>query len=116
MQEQRALRKADIGIANEIIHTLTEVNNKLHEEHFNQSNDFLSKLKLSKILGWVNKLIYGGAAVLGLSSIAVTIATGGAALPAVLAIANGIATLGSGVSTIAKGILDHQHQKSPLLS
>lgn len=111
MQEQRALKKSDIELANQIIHTLNDVNEKLREEHFNQSNDFLAKLKASQILGWVNKLIYGTATVLGVSSVAVTVATGGAALPAVLAIANGIAALGSGVGTIAKAILDYQHQK-----
>lgn len=110
MKEQRNLKESDMKIMNDTLHHLNKANQKIREDHFNQSNDVLNSSKISKILTWVSRLIYGGSAILGISSIAATIATGGAALPAALMIANGIAGLSSALGTAAKGALEHKYQ------
>lgn len=84
--------------------------NKVHmENYFNLKDEIISRSNTNEVLGWVNYAVWGGLAIAGVASVALTIFTGGAALPTVLIVANAALAVASGTLTITQGILEHNN-------
>lgn len=85
-----------------------EVNRHLQEEYFNTLDEKIARSEADEVLGWVSWALWGAIAVAGVVSIALTIATGMAALPVVLAVANGALAVSQGGVQITQGVFKYQ--------
>ena len=119
MKTQRDQNEVNAELTLDTIQKNQSANKKIKEEYFNKMDEHIENNKKSKILKWVNWILYGALAVVGLASLALTItasvATGGAALPLALTVTmglvNGVLSMGSGTASIFKGVLDYNNKK-----
>ena len=109
VKARQALGKTDTELGLQRTTKLQKTNQVLKEEYFNKLNEMHKSSKISKILGWVNKAFIGIMGSVAIASVAFATATSvGTALPIALAGIGALAAIGSGVLTIAKGIVDHK--------
>lgn len=119
MKTQRDQNEVNAELTMDTIQKNQAANKEIKTEYFNKLDEHIANNKKSKILKWVNWILYGALAVVGLASLALTItasvATGGAALPLALTVTmglvNGILSIGSGSASIFKGVLDYNNKK-----
>jgi len=86
------------------------------EAYLSKQQDLIEQKKKSTILSWLSWALWGALAIVGIVSLALTIAaTGGASIPGAIAIAFGLANaalaIGSGSTTITKGVVDYNNKK-----
>jgi hypothetical protein len=112
MKSQQSNREEGTKLSLNNIQMRQETNKMLMGEYFKANDEKLSRSQTNEVLSWVSWGLWGALAVAGAASIALTIATGGAAAPTVLVVANAALALGSGSVTITQGVLNYQNDKS----
>lgn len=112
MKTQQESREEGNMLAMQNAQQRQEVNRRLQEEYFNTLDEKISRSKADDVLGWVGWALWGAIAVAGVASVALTIATGSAALPTVLVVANGALAVGQGGVQITQGVLKYENDKA----
>ena len=112
MKAQQDSREVGSTLAQETAIKRQEVNRHLQEAYFNTLDDKISRNEVDSALNWVGWALWGAIAVAGVASVALTIATGGAALPTVMVVANGALAVGQGGVQITQGVLKYENDKS----
>lgn len=112
MKAQQDSREEGNMLAMENAQQRQEINRKLQEDYFNTLDEKISRSKADDVLGWVGWALWGAIAVAGVASVALTIATGGAALPTVLVVANGALAVGQGGVQITQGVLKYENDQA----
>lgn len=119
MKAHNASQETDAEITMSIAQKHQDANQKIRQEYFSKLDEVIAKNKQNGILKWINWVLYGALAFVGLGSLVLTltasVVTGGAALPLFLTTAIGLlkATLAiaSGSTTIFSGVLKYQTNK-----
>ncbi len=112
MKTQVENRQDHTALKFEHVQSLQAANKLKMKEYFDVKDELISRSNTNEVLGWVNYALWGGLAVAGVASIALTIATAGAALPTVLIVINAALAVGSGSMTITQGILSYNNDQS----
>ncbi len=89
-----------------------KANQELQKQFFQTLDDKISRSKTESALSWVGWGLWGAIACAGVASIALTIMSGGAALPTVLVVANSALSVGQGSVTITQNVLNYQNNKA----
>lgn len=119
MKIQRQHSKADAELTLHSIEKRLEANKNIKTEYFNKLDEHIADNKKSEILKWINWILYGALALVGLGSLALTITasvvTGGLAISLgisiTIALVNGVLSIGSGATSLLKGWLDYNNKK-----
>ncbi|CCB91404.1 putative membrane protein [Waddlia chondrophila 2032/99] len=112
VKAQQESREDGSLLAQETAVKRQEINRHLQEKFFNTLDDKISRSNVDSILDWVGWALWGAIAAAGVASVALTIATGGAALPTVLVVANGALAVGQGGVQITQGVLKYKNDKA----
>lgn len=112
MRAQQDSREEGSMLAQETAMKRQEVNRHLQEQYFDALDDKIARSKVDSVLDWVGWALWGAIAAAGVASVALTIATGGAALPVVMVVANGALAVGQGGVQITQGVLKYENDKT----
>lgn len=102
---QREQNQTDVELTHDIVIRKQQANKIVTQEFFLKQDELIDKNKKSKWVRWINWIFGGALAVAGAGSIAMTVASGGAALPVALVVLNATLAIGTGTSKIFQGIL-----------
>lgn len=109
MKTHQSNRKEGTSLTYDTVQKKQETNKQLMTEYFDKLDETISRNKTNEVLDLVSWAVWGGIVAAGVASIAVTVATGGAALPTVLIVVNAALGFGSGSVAITQGVLNYQN-------
>lgn len=120
MKTQRIQNETNAELTFDTVQKNQDANALIKKDYFNTLDEIIKQNEKSGILSWVNWILYGALAVVGLASLALTltasVVTGGAALPlgltVTMALVNGVLSIASGTTTIFRGVLDYNNKQA----